>query len=175
MVLGRLGRPQLSALLQEMLVTMGHFGGGVSGGFPGVRSPCAASRRAVYDILRQDVLNLRASAQQAHIASYTHQKHARPWSRPTCNLKGSHAYIQYPAAPVIGFAIATGGDGMSYSDGGDDALGGEDIGCVSLFQLSRTAASGELEALAREAEQAAISTQVWFSASADPRLAAHPT
>ena len=37
-VLGRLGRPQLSALLQEMLVTMGHFGGGVSGGFPGTPS-----------------------------------------------------------------------------------------------------------------------------------------
>ena len=37
-VLGRLGRPQLSALLQEMLVTMGHFGGGVSGGFSGTRS-----------------------------------------------------------------------------------------------------------------------------------------
>jgi len=49
---------------------------------------------------------------------------------------------------------------VSYSDGGDDALGGEDIGCVSLFQLSRTAASGELEALAREAEQDAASGQV---------------
>ena len=54
---------------------------------------------------------------------------------------------------------------MSFSDGGDDALGGEDIGCVSLFQLSRTAASGELEALAREAQQAAANGQVGFARS----------
>ncbi len=84
-VLGRLGRPQLSALLQEMLVTMGHFGGNSLGG--------------------------------------------------------------------------TGADGISYSDGGDNGLGAEDVGCVSLFQLSRPAASGELESLARDTEES-LNSQV---------------
>ena len=50
--------------------------------------------------------------------------------------------------------VMPGIDGVSYSDGGDDGLlGGEDVGCVSLFQLSRAAAPGELECLAREAEE----------------------